>query len=117
MVIARRTLDSLNEEYEITSLDPKEAHARFVAKVNEHKQAASRMEEKIVSSKGEVKGLRKTLEDLTVAASSAEEKGDDSENAKYELLVKREQEMSAFVDGFDEVSTRVLMSLACDKNQ
>ena len=29
---------------------------------------------------------------------------DAQENAKYELLVKRDQEMTAFVDKFDEVS-------------
>ena len=35
---ARRNYESLSEEYDIAMLDPKEAHAKFVARVNEHKQ-------------------------------------------------------------------------------
>ena len=35
---AKRNYDSLNEEYEIAMLDPKEAHSKFVARVNDQKQ-------------------------------------------------------------------------------
>lgn len=38
LATARRNYDSLNEEYDIIMMEPKEAHAKFVARVNEHKQ-------------------------------------------------------------------------------
>ena len=36
--LARRDLDELKEELEIAGLDPKEAHAKFLKRVNDHKQ-------------------------------------------------------------------------------
>jgi hypothetical protein len=42
----KKDADSLREELDIASLDPKEAHTRFVARVNEFKNGAKTMEEK-----------------------------------------------------------------------
>ena len=39
--MARRNYESLSEEYDIIMMEPKEAHAKFVARVNEHKQVSS----------------------------------------------------------------------------
>jgi hypothetical protein len=41
LATARRNYDSLSEEYDIIMMEPKEAHAKFVARVNEHKQVTS----------------------------------------------------------------------------
>ena len=97
----RRNYESLREEYEIASLDPKEAHAKFVARVNDHKKNTKSMEDQISATKTELRNLRQQLDDLTnTAFNQAGE--DDNENAKYELLVKRDQEMTAFIDKFED---------------
>ena len=101
---AKRNYDSLSEELEIASLDPKEAHAKFVARVNDHKKNTKAMEEQISSNKTE---LRKQLEDLTSSSFNQNEE-DSSETAKYDLLVKRDQEMTSFIDKFDEVRGGIL---------
>jgi hypothetical protein len=41
LTTAKRNFDSLSEEYDIAMLDPKEAHTKFVARVNDHKQVHS----------------------------------------------------------------------------
>lgn len=104
---ARRNYESLSEEYEIASLDPKEAHAKFVARVNDHKKNTKSMEEQISSNKTELRNLRQQLEDLTSSSFNQTEE-DSGENAKYELLVKRDQEMTSFIDKFDEVRGGIL---------
>lgn len=53
--------------------------------------------------KEDVARARKQLEDLEAAASSATTEGDDGDDKKYELLVKRDQDMQQFIDKFDEV--------------
>mmetsp|Transcript_8599 Transcript_8599/g.9120 ORF Transcript_8599/g.9120 Transcript_8599/m.9120 type:complete len:597 (+) Transcript_8599:66-1856(+) len=103
---AKRNYDSLNEEYEIAMLDPKEAHSKFVARVNDHKQKTKFMESTISSLKEEIKNLKQQLEDLSSTSTISEE--DSSEAAKYELLVKRDQEMTSFMDKFEEMRGAVL---------
>lgn len=59
------------------------------------------MESTISSLKEEIKNLKQQLEDLSSTSTISEE--DSSEAAKYELLVKRDQEMTSFMDKFEEV--------------
>ena len=103
----RRNYESLSEEYEIASLDPKEAHAKFVARVNDHKKNTKSMDEQITANKTELRNLRQQLDDLTSSSFNQTEE-DNGENAKYDLLVKRDQEMTSFIDKFDEVRGGIL---------
>ncbi len=49
---------SLREELAITNLDPKEAHAKFVERVKDNKQATENMSNKIEATQNEVDRLR-----------------------------------------------------------
>lgn len=104
---AKRTFDSLSEEYDIAMLDPKEAHAKFVARVNDHKKNTKFLETTITALKEEIKNLKQQLDDLSNTSMAPTEE-DSTEAAKYDLLVKRDQEMTAFVDKFDEMRAGVL---------
>ena len=94
----RKDAQAVNDELEIANLEPKEAHSRFVARVNEFKTGTKTMEERVKLVREEIANARRTLQDLE--SSSVEE--DSGEAAKYELLVKRDQDMTAFIDSFDE---------------
>lgn len=61
---SRKDAESLQEELDIANMDPKEAHAKFVARVNDFKQATKEMEDKSALLKDEIARMRKTLEDL-----------------------------------------------------
>lgn len=104
---AKRSFDSLNEEYEIASLDPKEAHTKFVARVNDHKKNTKSMEDRINSTKTELRNLRQQLDELTNSAYN-QDNDDSNENAKYELLVKRDKEMTSFIDKFEDTRGGIL---------
>ena len=100
----RKDADSLSEELEIASLDPKEAHSQFVARVNNFKQGAKTLEDKASAIREENAAARRALEEM-------EQQGQEEDNgdaAKYELLVKRDQDMTAFMDKFEENRNQVL---------
>jgi intraflagellar transport protein 74 len=99
----KRDLEAIQEELEIANLDPKEAHTKFVARVNDFKNAAKEMESRAASIKSEIESAKKLLEDLN---NNVEE--DSGEAAKFELLQKRDQDMTAFMDKFESTKSAVL---------
>jgi intraflagellar transport protein 74 len=101
----RREIDDAQAELQITELDPKEAHQKFVARVNQHKQTTKTVEDTIARTKEEILSLKRGLEETSDATATAE---NDDESAKYELLFKRDQDMTAFIDKFDESRDGVL---------
>ena len=52
--------------------------------------------------KDEIATAKKSLEELESAGGALGGEGDENEQAKYELLVKRDQDMTAFMDAFPE---------------
>lgn len=93
----RKDSQSLQEELDIANMDPKEAHASFLGRVNQYKASTKAAEERLVSLRDECDRLRRSIE---VADAPAEQ--DNGDAAKYELLQKRDQDMTAFIDKFDE---------------
>lgn len=98
---------ALTEELDIASLsDLKEASQRFVARVNNLKQGTKGLEERAGQLREEISTTRRTLEDMSSAATDGENTAEDL--AKYELLQKRDQEMSMFIDNFDSTRASVM---------
>lgn len=82
----KRDADSLQEELDIANMDPKEAHNKFVARVNNYKNGTKVLEEKTSQLREEIAQLRRTLDDLSSSAVNEQTSQEDIE--KYELLVK-----------------------------
>lgn len=82
----KRDADSLQEELDIANMDPKEAHNKFVARVNNFKNGSKQLEEKTSQLRDEIAQLRRALDDLSSSAVSEQTTQEDTE--KYELLVK-----------------------------
>lgn len=101
----RKDYESMTEELEIANMDPKEAHTKFVARVNEFKTGAKNLDERGEQMREEIRVLRRNLADLDNVNSTEEDTG---EAAKYELLVKRDQDMTAFMDTFDETRNGII---------
>jgi chromosome segregation ATPase len=78
-------------------MDPKEAHSQFLARVNQYKMNTKATEERIHGTKDDIERLRRAADQYD---NTTEE--DTGEAAKYELLQKRDQDMTAFIDKFDE---------------
>ena len=98
----KRDIDAAQEELTISNLDPKEAHSKFVARVNDFKTATKDLEARAGVLKTEIDSAKKLFEELN---NNVEE--DDGEAAKYELLQKRDQDMTAFMDKFESTKAAV----------
>jgi len=101
----RKDAENLQEELEIASLDPKEANTKFVSRVNDLKQTTKNLDEKINNIKLEIETLRKNYDDMDTITTEDDSK---DETAKYEILQKRDQEMTVFMEKFDETRNSVL---------
>jgi hypothetical protein len=95
--------NSLQEELEIASMDPKDAHTAFVNRVNDFKTKAKVLGDKVNQQREENGLLRRSLDDMD--NNQADDAGDA---AKYELLVQRDKEMGAFMDKFEETRANLL---------
>lgn len=96
--VLRADAASLSEDLDIANMDPREAHQKFIARVNQFKSASKQLEEKAGGLREEIGSLRRTLEDLS-SSSTHETSSEDAD--KYALLVKRDEEMSAFIASYD----------------
>lgn len=103
----RKDASAINEELDIAGMDPKEAHAKFVQRVNDFKTGAKTLEDRAALIRDEISTARRNLQELEQSSSSNAEE-DSSEQAKYELLVKRDQDMTAFIDSFDDSRNGIL---------
>lgn len=101
-ITLQKDADSLREELEIANLDPKEAHSKFVARVHDHKNSTQNMIDRIEAVKGDVDRLRRALEDIETPVEE-----DSGTAAKYEMLQKRDQEMTVFMEKFDETKSEI----------
>jgi chromosome segregation ATPase len=109
----RKDSDSLQEELDIASLqDPREIQKRFVERVAFFKQQTLNCDNKLSMLKEELTNAKRNLEDLTNSTSAAfggnSNDVDAEDIAKYELLVKRDQDMTSFIDSFDETRNNIL---------
>ncbi len=95
--------NALQEELEIASMDPKDAHNAFVSRVNEFKSKTKSLSDKVVHQREENARSRRELDDL-----DNNQEDDAGDTAKYELLVQRDKEMTAFMDKFEDTRGNLL---------
>jgi intraflagellar transport protein 74 len=107
----RRDSESLQEELEIAAMDPKEAHTQFNARVHSFKEKAKTLADKTTALREENSLSRRALDEMDNAPEE-----DNGDAQKYELLVKRDQEMTAFMDKFDESRANVLSEQKASKD-
>jgi len=99
----RKQIVALEEDMEIANLDPKDAHARLLAKVKEDNRKTVEMENRCKEIEEEMGKLHKQKKEL-VADLSDREKGNSAKNdsRKYELLFQRDAEMTQFLETYDK---------------
>lgn len=101
-----REREALEEEMAATRLDPAEARDRLLAKVKDDNARIQALERSLKAAEEKLAGQRKALAELS--ADIEERRGEASDSAKYELLFKRDQEMTEFIDRFEEMRDKEL---------
>jgi len=100
-----RLLKSLNEEDEISRLEPAEMQKRMLAKVKADNKQSGEMDEIIKSLKADKTRANQTLEEL---AQDLSDRNNGKEKNKYEKLYQRDREMTEFIDGFEEEKKNIV---------
>lgn len=100
----RKDSEAIREELEIASLEPKDAHTRFVARVNSLKNNTKSMEERATQLRQKIETMRNSVNDM----SKNTQEGDSEDMAKYELLQKRDLEMTTFIESFDQTRQGIM---------
>jgi len=109
--LARLKKESGNLETDLESMnmDPAEARQKLLAKVKDTNQEIRELKLQCEVVIKENDGLRSNLEGLT--RDIEDRKGDGADNSKkYEVLFKRDKEMTDFIDKFSEEKEKELKS-------
>lgn len=105
----KRDLQALQEELDIANMDPKEAHTQFVQRVQRLKDNTKQFEDTANMHRDQIQQAKRLLEEMSSSSyQSANNDGDETDQEKYELLVKRDQDMSNFIDSFEDTKQSIL---------
>ena len=97
----------LEEELGATRLDPAEAREKLLAKVKEDNARIQQLDRQLKAAEEAGAAKRRALAE--VAAESEERRGEAGDNAKYEMLFRRDLEMTEFIDRFPEVKDKEVL--------
>eukprot|EP00947_MAST-08B_sp_MAST-8B-sp1_P001371 g1371.t1 len=92
--------ETLEVEASASQLDPAAAREKLLAKVKEDNAKIGDLDRRIKAQADENDRLRRTGQDLN--HDLQERKGDSSDSQKYEVLFQRDQEMTSFIEKFEE---------------
>lgn len=111
LVHLRREQAALEEDLALTRLDPSQARDRLLAKVKDDNARNQGLERELAEVEAANAQRRKALEELVAEIEErrgSSGAGASDEQAKYELLFKRDQEMTEFIDRFPDVRDKEL---------
>jgi len=103
---SKKEIEMLQQEFEALSMDPATAREHLLQKVKWTSNAIKEAEAKIEDLETANAKSKRTLEDLTSDIEDREGKSRDAN--KFEVLFKRDKEMSQFIDNFPEISRQQL---------
>ncbi|CAM9166746.1 unnamed protein product [Hapterophycus canaliculatus] len=105
----RRERENLQQDLEISNMNPKEARERLLRKVKADQERLKQLEQRTAETSGVVLGMKERLQDLESDLKTDRKGGggDVSQN-KLEVLQKRDKEMTDFMDKFNQTKEEAL---------
>ena len=101
-----RERNTLEEEMRTANMDPEEQRKVLLAKVKEDNARIARLEEELSEVNDEMSRLRRSVGDHEDELE--QQKSNEGQNQKYEVLFKRDQEMTKFIEDFAETEAKGL---------
>lgn len=96
----RAQLSELQEEARDAEMDPAEMRERLFSKVKSDNEKLATLARRLEEIEEDNEGKRRTIADLD--ADLDDRKGEDGESQKYEVLYRRDQEITEFLERFPE---------------
>ncbi|CAM9723209.1 unnamed protein product [Ascophyllum nodosum] len=109
----RRERERLLEDLDISKMSPKEARERLLSKAKADQERFKQLEARSAETKVDLERMKQRLEDLD-SDMKTDSKEEVSQN-KLEVLQKRDQEMTEFIDKFDSTREETLNDQAAVK--
>ena len=100
----RREIEALEQEQQAANMDPEEARALMLNKVKEDKEKLVTLDNQLKETQDANNSATKALKQLSTDI--LDRKGDASDTQKYDVLFQRDQEMTEFIDSFEEVEAK-----------
>ena len=100
----RKERNGLEEELANSRLDPAEAREKLLAKVKEDNIRVQNLDKQIKATEEIIQQRKKAIAEVTTEIE--ERRGEAGDSAKYEMLFKRDQEMTEFIDRYPEMRER-----------
>ena len=106
----QKSVNGFQEDLEIAMMDPKEAHARLLAKVKEDNRKTSELESRLKEIDEEISKSKRLSVELQSDLNEREKGSSSGKNfsQKYELLFQRDAEMTGFLDKFSTAKEECL---------
>jgi intraflagellar transport protein 74 len=104
LTLLKRERASLEQEMAATRLNPAEARDKLLAKVKEDNARIQALDKQLRAVEEAAAARRKAIAEVT--SEIEERRGEAGDSAKYEVLFKRDQEMTEFIDRFPEMRDR-----------
>ncbi|GMI56604.1 hypothetical protein ScalyP_jg11976 [Parmales sp. scaly parma] len=98
----------LEDDMEIANMDPKEAHAKLLAKVKEDQRKTTELDSRVSEINDEIHKLKRQQKELVSDTADRERGNTSNDKQKYELLFQRDAEMTQFLESFDQAKFDVL---------
>lgn len=93
----------------LKEMEEKEAMDHFINKMKTDKTTSQELDRKIESTRRIIQNTRRTMEEREKASESS---SNTAESQKFEKLLKRDEEMTVFIEGFDETKEDILKEQA-----
>ncbi|OQR96489.1 Intraflagellar Transport Protein 72/74 [Thraustotheca clavata] len=99
----------IQDDLATAQMDPAEARNMLLARVKDDKTKMEQVEKQIASIEEENAGLKKALSEVKSELEERKNEGPDSNaSQKYDMLYQRDQEMTIFMESFEEKKTKEL---------
>ncbi|CAM9412678.1 unnamed protein product, partial [Sphacelaria rigidula] len=112
----RRERENLQQDLEISTMSPKEARERLLSKVKADQERLKQLDVRTAETASEIESMKRRLADFD-SDMKADKKGDVAQNKarskcfrpSVEVLQKRDQEMTEFIERFDQTKDEALV--------
>jgi intraflagellar transport protein 74 len=101
-----RERSTLEEEMRTTNMDPEQVRQLLLSKVKEDNAKIALLEKSLKTTNDEMSNMRRLIGDHEEQLE--QRKSDEGTHQKYEVLFQRDQEMTQFIENYDETEKKGL---------
>jgi len=100
--------DMVEDDLKMLEMDQKEGVSYIMDRMKRDKARNSELDRELETIRRTVNSLKRTIQDRKRDSESSTTAGKSNESQKFEKLLKRDEEMTSFIDGFDPSKNEII---------